>query len=392
MSLLLSTFYPVSAGTGLQDVVLTTGAQTVGGLKTFTDNLRINIIRSNTANPGSIFGRIDVSGSRLFSTNSPSLDWRLRILSGQWRFDRIPTVNGSGVALVGDTNIGGSDTFNGNRPIKRVPSLSDFNNLPVYGGNTISGFLENMFFPYINATISLESIKASSTQTIFNYGFDSPSTGIFNGSANVGDDTILSYQFYRTGVGGVYTQLLQTPSLTPNTPASLGSTFTATSDPIFGLRAVGTRNGQPITLDTVNLQRVRFEPRYYHGLSNFASLTVSNITGLNYIGPDNNSNIYNYPILGKPSSIDITYNNPVNQYLYFIYPAEFIFADRLQSWGAVSSVIDYTNNIPYTTEFENLPNLVPITFPNGKILNYRITRSKNIFNLGSTFNFRFTLT
>lgn len=325
-------------------------------------------------------GTVTLTSDILFTTGTQTV-------TGPKNFTARPTFNNSNLITASES----IDSFDGNRPIKRVPSLSD----PAYGGTTISGFLENMFFPYLQGSLTLSSVTSGNANAPFTYGISSPNVATFNGSYNQRDDQFQSFQFFRTGAGGLFTALTQfNPGLInpfSSGNISLGSTILNTTDNIFGVRVNATRNSQPLVLNST-LGRIRFEPRYYWGLSNLTSLNASQITGLlNPVGPDTSTNFYNnYGINGKPLNVEITYTNPINQFLYFVYPGETKSSDFLIDWGSFSSIVD-SNGLPYSNEFQNIAGVI-VTFPNGKSLGYRVVKSLNTFNLpGGSFTFRFNL-
>ena len=472
MSLLLSNFYPRA------DAVLTTGAQTINGVKTFNERIVTPEIRGSGL--GGLNRRIDLQSGQLYaSTSIVSLDYFRRILSGNWQFQFRPTVSGVGVLLQGEAaggpvtlpsdilfttgsqtitgpknftsrptfnnlnlittgdlvnlelNILGlenfvrttgnqtisgiknfnsrptvlgtgvllqgeivqsmQDLFNGNRPIKRVPSLSD---PQPYGGTTVSGFLENMFFPYIQSTITLVGF---STRT---YGYDQVNQLTFAGSINPNpsDDTIVGMQHIfgttvlsgvsRTTAGSYSTSNVLFTLLAPP-PASR----TATSSNSFITRLLGTRNGIAFTTDS-SPQLLRFEPPYFYGISTNSNLGV-NVTGLTPINPSNG--LYpGFGINGRPSQINglqFQFNAQTpNGYIYFAYPDFTNATDSIAAWGLLNSnngIQDANNFLDYTSTYTN--STVTLNFTHKSNLTYRIYRSPLLspVTLPTTFTLNF---
>lgn len=71
-------------------------------------------------------------------------------ISGQKSFDTRPRFNGSGLATTGE--LGGSTTFNGNRAITR----SSIDGV-IPGGTDVVTFLNNLFYPFISGSITLNN-------------------------------------------------------------------------------------------------------------------------------------------------------------------------------------------------------------------------------------------
>lgn len=294
------------------------------------------------------------------------------------QFTSRPTVNGTGVLLQGEAAGSSLDPFNGDRPIKRIPSLSD---LQPYGGTTISGFLENMFFPYQDASISLNGLS------ILTYGINSLSNFLFAGSIIKRDDNITGIA-YRSG-----NLILSGPAVRTTegnyggVSVPIGKTFKESSDEIFNTQLFVTKNGQPETRVSNNI-RLRFEPRYYYGVSNNPALGTS-ITTLIASVPSQ----YTYAFESRPSSVTHTGFAPNNEYIYFAYPSPNTTQDNIINWGnSLSSIFETNTNFEYIGLYSQL---VPVTInflPAQKSLQYRIYRSNDLITLsaGQSLTLRFT--
>lgn len=445
MSLLLSDFYPKA------DAVLVTGNQNITGVKTFGDRLVTPEIRG--VGLGGVIRKIDLNLGQLYSSSIVSLDYFRRILSGNWDFQFRPTVSGIGVLLQGEAAGGGtianvvyttgsqtiigpknftarptfnnqnlittgdlinlelnlegllqsSSEFNGSRAIRQLPVVGTS-----YGGTTISGFLNNLFFPYTNANISLSNFTS-----VFNYGYDSISSLTFAGTLNALDDNV-------TGISVLYSNSVisgpSTPSLgagnsysisvnqssIPNPP--IGPPRIVTSDELFRVRATGIRSGvTQFNIISNNNIRYRFEPPYFYGVSPNSNLGVG-VTGLNRVNAPTYLNIggSNYEVNGRPSrlsadgTIGLPFTFNANGYIYIAYPNITSPGSFLNAWGALTTeggVVDSTSFFDYTSQFLPNASIISINFPTHASTSYRMYRSDLItpITLPATFRLRFQL-
>jgi hypothetical protein len=378
MSLLLSNFYPKA------NAVLTTGNQNITGIKTFSERIVAPEIRGSGL--GGANRKIDLQLGQLFAgTTSVSVDYWNRGLSGNWRFNNRPNVNGTGILLDGEGG-GGSTIFDGNREIRREtwPAYEEL------GGDNVVEFLENVFFPYIPTSVSIYNFN------IRTYGVDSVSSIGFSGIINRQDDQVTGIA-YRNG-----STILNGPNARADTSAiyntlpqliSLNTTLTATSNQVYNTRLyVVNPQGQSQTRDSL-LTRIRFEPIYYYGVSASSDLvmgTTYNNTVFALFSSSNPSN-YTYNVGSRPTSVTHSIS-PNNQYIYFIYPSPASTQDNIANWGnSLSSIFDLNTNFEYISSYQNL-GTINISFPNGKVLRYRVYRSNNLLTLapGQNFNLRFT--
>lgn len=442
MSFLLSNFYPKA------DAVLTSGNQSINGRKTFNEFITTPEIRGSGLAGAN--RKIDLQEGHLYGGTFPSVDYWRRLLSGNWQFQNRPTVSGIGVLLQGEAAGGGtvilpndilfttgaqiitgpknfitrptfnnsdlittgdlvnlelniegllssSADFNGNRPIRRLPVL-DTN----YGGTTISGFLNNLFFPYANAELTLNNFP------IRTYGYDTINAVTFNGSLNFKDDNV-------TGIACLFnTTILNgppNPAITNNTysispvnflplvPPVLNRTSTSTES--FVTRIFGTRNASSFTQDSSPV-RLRFEPPYFYGISNNINLGIG-VTGLTRINPTGSNGLTNslyptYTLGTRPSQINglqFQFNNTIpNGYIYFAYPDFQNTLELINNWGllaASAGIVDAVSFADYSSTYTN--STVQINFPTRSNIIYRIYRSPLItpVSLPTTFtlNFKF---
>jgi hypothetical protein len=292
-----------------------------------------------------------------------------------------PMVRGTGVLLQGEAAAGGGSTsFYGDRPIKAVP-VNNTN----YGGSTISGFLENMFFPFISGSVTLNSFP------IFTYGINSLSSIQFTGNIILNDNTItgIAYLADNTILVGPSSRINGGPYGQPSPPfISLGTSLSASSSDIYRTRIYVQRDGQSSTINSSPSQRIRFEPRYYYGVSNNANLGAS-ITTLTSSNPAT----YTYSFNSKPSSVTHSNFQPNGQYIYFAYPSPDSTQEGIINWGnTLTSIFETNSNFEYITNYIQL-DPITINFPTtNKNLQYRIYRSNNLLTLlpGQSFTLRFT--
>ena len=278
-----------------------------------------------------------------------------------------------------------SSAFNGDRQIKAIP-VNNTN----YGGTTISGFLERMFFPYINRTVSLNAFS-----TIHTYGYTSLSNINFIGNLPTGDDVLTGIGYY----SAVASPLLRGPDSISNStssydtsvPVSTGGLSISGTASSYRTRIFVTRNGASTTVDS-SPQGIRFEPPYFYGVSSNANLGLG-VTGL----IPSNPNTYTYALNSRPSQLpsattflDFTVTNG---YIYFAYPS--FTASNIINWGPLTTplggVVD-SNNFDYTEQFNTNLVQIGINLPLYNNLNYRIYRSNLLtpINPNTLFRLRFT--
>jgi hypothetical protein len=286
--------------------------------------------------------------------------------SGVMRLTRRPTVNGTGVLLQGEAAGSSLDPFSGNRPITRVPVVGQN-----YGGTTISGFLNNMFFPFISATMVLNSFPVQEYGTnvlsiSFNHTIDPKSEPV---------NTITNLQYFRNE-----TPITSPTTVVTGTVTSLPITLGVTVDQNFAglnVRVNVNDNGNPKTISGVNT--LFFQPRYYYG-----------VTGLASLDPNQIRNLINSSPTFRPTDPRFLFS-PVGQYIYFIYPNET--KEGVTAWGNLTSIFDFGSNTENINNFITSPNIpdVIITGANGKTMTYKIYRSASLLTVqpGQQFDLRF---
>jgi hypothetical protein len=362
--------------------VYATGDQSISGNKTFLGNVIINnlsitgtesIINTNNVNIGSNFLLLNLTGAG-GAIHGPASDGGIFFVTGEnqtgindtgailgfdlpsnkWVFG-ISTRNSdlqnlneiASVPLVEKVS-GSSIPFNGSRTIKRQGSFYGIN----AGGTTISGFLNNLLFPFVQGSISLNSIALQERGTTL-------TTVPFIGSITANDDTITNLK-YKIGANQV--------GSTVSNPGSSFS-YSATSQSIastttISVEASSANNGSPATISSS--QTINFEAPYYYGVG-AANLTVAQIKALNKV------------LTYQPSSITQTFTTN-NNYFYLAYPT---------NWGNLTSIKD-GSLLSLFNDFTKTTNSTTFTLVNGSVYSYNIyvfNNASTVSNYSITFNF-----
>jgi len=194
--------------------------------------------------------------------------------------------------------------FNGDRPIKREDSEWEGINV---GGTNVVDFLENFFFPFISATISINS-----TTTYYETG--SAQNVALSGTITANDETIFSStgSIKRTGIEIATFPSASTYSLSNGITGSNGiSGYTYMSQ-------IYTNNDDSPTLISSPNKAVNFVFPYLYGMSKTSGLTGVNLynalTGSVTVRKTNT-----FSIIGTAT------------YIYYAYPV---------SYGPLSSIKD----------------------------------------------------
>lgn len=311
-------------------------------------------------------------------------------VNSEANFNVRPTLSGAPLITTGDLvgleldiegALASSSAFDGDRPIKAVP-VNNTN----YGGTTISGFLENMFFPYLNASVTLNA------PTIYTYGINSISSINFIGSITQRDDIVtgIAYRNFTANLSQETLTVGNTSFSYVKNGVSLNQTITQTSQQLNTLLYV-TKNGNPETRSS-NLQVIRFEPIYYYGCAS-TGLIMGGTYDNSIFSVFNASNpaSYTYSIGSRPGNVTHTGFKPNNQYIYFIYPSPASTQDNIINWGnSLSSIYDVNANFEYINTYSNL-GFIFIEFPN-HTLRYRVYRSNDLITLEpeDSLDLRFT--
>jgi hypothetical protein len=227
-------------------------------------------------------------------------------ITGIKTFINRPIFNGSGLATTGE--LGGSTTFNGNRAITR----SSIDGVTP-GGTDVVTFLNNLFYPFINGSITLNGFAVQELGT-------TTSSIPFVGTINTGNLNLNQF----TNVEGYVNNVGRLPLLFPvvqNFNFSVGVNLNSTSNNVYIKASGRDQNNIPIQIQS-NTQSIVFEAPYYWG-SGQDNLTPAQITG----APRTKV------VSSRPNPITLTYNT-VNSRFWLAYPS---------GWGALTSIIDPSN-------------------------------------------------
>ena len=284
-----------ATGAPLPNVVYTTGTQEIIGSKTFYANQYI------------------FSGANILVTGNSNVDFSSR-----------PTVSGTGVLLQNEGSL-----FDGNRNITRLPTLNSN-----VGGSNVVEFLNNLFFPFVQATISLNSFNTiyELGTTLANVNFTG---GVTTGTVNPNNITNISGYVGGSSRVGVQPNLTITNNTaTFNFSVNVNLTNTASNNVTVSGTSIN-ENAQPIIIgNSLSPRTINFQAPFYYG-SGIANLTPSEITG------------QMVKLVQLKSEKILTYgamNTPLK--LYFAYPRD----SSRNNWGDISAIFD-GNGFPNTTDW-----------------------------------------
>ena len=257
-------------------------------------------------------------------------------ISGVKNFASRPTFNGSGLALTGELG-GGIIAFSGNRTI--TASVAGFQGIQP-GGNDIVTFLNNVFYPFISGSITLNNFAIQELG-------QTTSTINFIGAINIGSLNLNQF----TNVEGYVNNVARLPLLIPvvqNFNWSVGVNLSTRSDNVY-IKATGVNQvGSPIEIVS-NVQSIVFEAPTFAGSgidnlqNNPANMKVV-LSGQNVLGGNNGKTV-----MQEPSSFQVqVYTN--NSWFYIVYPS---------GWGALSRIAnpqlgDFDINTDFTQGFVTL--------------------------------------
>jgi hypothetical protein len=348
------------------NLIYNTGNQNISGNKNFISNIFASNIIYNTGDQ-TISGvkdfnsRITLNGTGFLISGevAQSLPTTIVYTSGEQNifgtknFKNRPTYNGSGLALLGEAGGGGggggtigSLDFDGNRSIKSIPNIGR-----AAGGSDVVSFLNNLFFPFVPATISLDNfglVESGTTKTSIQY----------RGQINLNDEN---------------------PESITNLVLKKDGAILSSSAPfsLIDYRFDITTGNQSITSNTLisveintdhgiitGNQNIYFVPPFYYG---------NGPTGLSSTQIKNQ--LTKAPLTFKPNSITQSFNSNNNRY-YLAYSS---------TWGYLSSIKD--------SSFQDLTNSFTLSTYNSFInnLNYYVYIFDNdvrpYSNYQITFNF-----
>lgn len=241
--------------------------------------------------------------------------------------------------------------FNGNRAIKRDDP--DFEGETV-GGSTVKEFLENFFFPFVSATVSLNS-----GTTYYQTGSSNNITLLATVTSN--DETSFgSGSIKRDGVE-IYTDATPTPTF--------GTTDTAiTVDKTYYAYVQADNNGSP-TVAGSSAKNIRFVYPILYGTSSVAGL--------------NGTNLYNAMLksnVAQASSVAKSFIG-TGVYIYYAIPT---------AYNALTSILD-PNSFEVINSFD-YSSSVSVTsdgLTHDWTHNYKVYRLTNLASPNGTFTFKY---
>jgi hypothetical protein len=269
-------------------------------------------------------------------------------IGGVKNFTSRPTFNGIGIATTGETGGGGggSIAFSGNRKITRSSILD-----VTPGGNDVVTFLNNLFYPFVQAHITLDSFN-----TIYELG-NTLSSITYGGNINLGSLNLNQITNLRLVVNNTDTTPVQSTLSSTNFSFSADINLAGTAANIFVRANSVNENNQAVTIISLPNRSINFEAPWYYG-SGAANLSPSQIQSL---------------FIEQLRKVELKSNKTVtvtanNQKIYFAYPA---------SWLSLTSIKD-GNDFENLNGWLNRTNL-NFTLANGATHPY-IVRETSLFN------------
>lgn len=253
---------------------------------------------------------------------------------------QINNLNGSGFATTGELQR--LTSFNGNRSV--TANIIGLNGLTP-GGTDITSFLNNIFYPFVSGSITLNSFA---TQEL------GKTTSTINFVGTISSGSLSLNQF--TNIGGYINNIARLPLLTPavqNFNWSVNVDLNTTSTNVY-IKSTGVdQNGSPTQIQS-NVQSIVFEAPTFVGsgidnLQNNPANMKLVLSGQNFLGGNNGKTV-----IQKPSSFQVqVYTN--NSWFYIVYPS---------GWGALSRIAnpqlgDFNINTDFTQGF------ITLTLDNG---------------------------
>jgi hypothetical protein len=285
-------------------------------------------------------------------------------INGVKNFNLRPTFNGIGLATTGEAGGGGTTVFSGNRAITaNVVGFKDLNP----GGNDVVAFLNNVFYPFAQAIITLNDFPLQELGTSLN---NISYIGSINpGSLTFGTD-INNWTPFVNGIER--TPIIPTPGANFSTGVNLGGVLTNTVSNCFARINTKNQAGNVITLSSSPTKSIFFEAPIYAG-SGALNLTDNALNMRNILsgqGITNPSTNNGKALIFEPSSRIVTVTT--NGYYYFVYP---------QNWGLLNRIEDINFNLSFLSDFTSGTIQLPLI--NGANHLYRWYRNINQITLNS---------
>lgn len=291
-------------------------------------------------------------------------------ISGIKNFASRPTFNGSGLATTGDLAVG-TTVFNGDRVISA--QVAGFQGVQP-GGNDVVTFLNNVFYPFVQATVTLSNFgiqELGTTLNNINFGVT-----INPGSLSFGTDITNAVPY--VGTNNPRNPTVSTPS----------SSFTITNVDVGGLTnntsnvfvRINTKNqaGSVITLDS-SPRTINFEAPMYAGSGVNNLQSPPNDMKAVLTAQTNSITNNGKAVIQEPSSRTVTVTT--NGFYYFVYP---------DSWGQLSRIAATSPPLDFTISSDFVTGNVTLTLANGANHLYRFYKNTNqitLNNYGVVYHF-----
>lgn len=259
-------------------------------------------------------------------------------ISGSKNFASRPTFNGSGLATTGDLAVG-TTVFDGNRII--TAQVNGFQGLEP-GGDDVVTFLNNVFYPFAPATISLNGYTIKELGTSFN---NVPF--VTNITAN-SETSITNLSLFNNGsllIGNL------TPSIGNN--VTISTTLSLTSNSTLAARINVNNNGNPTQISGTAL--VQFEAPHYFG---------SGVNNLQTNPTNMKTVLVKQPIMLEPSSRQLSVTT--NGFYYFVYP---------DNWGQLSRISATSPPLDFNIATDFVTGNVTLTLANNSNYLYRFYKN-----------------
>lgn len=303
------------------------GSYVINGL-TYTTSGTINL----EVTPITLYGRIDAI---VGDSNS-----QLSILQGTENKNPIAPTIPEDKVLISYIFFATQDlNFNGNRTVKRA-------NLPAInaGGTTLIEWVENYFFPFIPATLSINTHSLKEIGTTY--------TPTINYNITLNDETIVT--------SGKIIDVTDSNTIIYNVPTpSANASFvasTVTTNNTWKNEAVVDNNGSPTTIVSNN-SSVSFIYPWFYGMS-----ADSNLSGTDaYTGLTKS--------LQTQSDKSVTFND-TSKYIYIFTPS---------TWGNITEIKDQ-NGFNVTSSFSGptLTNVTSIGLDTNYSLNFKMYKTQTV--------------
>lgn len=246
--------------------------------------------------------------------------------------------------------------FNGNRAIKREDP--DFEGLNV-GGGTVVDFLNNFFFPFIPASVSLTLVPST---TLYEIGNDPSPTIRVNVTAN--DETLFESGSVRKD--GTNTWTITKPVLPATNYDNVDSNIT--TGHTYQAYISASNDGTP-GLIASNTRTISFVYPYFWGLSTNPSLSGTTLYGT-----------LTKTIQSYSATNNVSFTGTAT-YIYFCYP---------DTYTDIVYIYDY-NDFDVTNLFQSSTVSVTSTgLTSNWTTNYKVWRLKSSSNPNGTYKFRTT--